>query len=301
MPITQLAFLGTGTMGAPMAMSLACKGFDVAVWNRSHERTLALRHPRLRVAETARLAVRDAQCTFVMLSTDQVVEQVVFDHGAGQAAVADAMLPGSLLVVMSSMSADTCRAHAARLARRGVDYVDAPVSGSARDASRGALAIWAGGKAQAVAKAAPALSAMGRCAHVGDVGAGQIAKLASQILFGATVAAVAEALHFVRTCGVDPRRFITAIEGGCADSAVLRRHGERMLTHDFVADGSAARHEQDLVTAHALAGAWGLELPMLAGTRAVFETLVAHGDGHLDHAAVIREITRRGPPCHLDA
>jgi len=290
-----IAFLGTGTMGGPMACNLVRAGFDVVAWNRTPARASRLAAPGMRAAATPMLAMRDAQCAIVMLSTGPVVDEVLFQPDATGAVPADALVEGSLLIVMSSIPVETCRRQAAYLARRGVQYVDAPVSGGERGALAASLAIMAGGSQAAVARAAPMFAALGRATRIGDVGAGQLAKLANQIIVGVTVAAVAEALHFARAGGADPAAVRAAIEGGFADSAVLRQHGVRMVEGDFVPGGTATFQLKDLVTAHGLAESLGLQLPLLDAARHLFGEMVQNGDGELDHSAVIREIARRGP------
>lgn len=290
-----VAFLGTGTMGGPMACNLVRAGFDVVAWNRTPARTSRLAAPGMRAVATPAQAMRAARCAIVMLSTGPVVDEVLFRPDVAGVVPVDALAEDSLLIVMSSIPVDTCRRQAAYLARRRVLYVDAPVSGGERGAQAASLAILAGGTLAAVARAAPIFAALGRVTRIGDVGAGQLAKLANQIIVGITVAAVAEALHFARAGGADPAAVRSAIEGGFADSTVLRQHGVRMVEGDFAPGGTATFQLKDLVTADALAGSLGLQLPLLDAARHLFAAMVQNGDGELDHSAVIREIARRGP------
>jgi 2-hydroxy-3-oxopropionate reductase len=176
-----------------------------------------------------------------------------------------------------------------------VRYVDAPVSGGEAGARDGTLTIMAGGDASVVAAVAPVLAPLGRLTRIGPVGSGQLAKLANQIIVGAGVAAVAEALAFARAGGADPGAVRDALIGGFADSTVLREHGRRMVLGDFVPGGSADHQLKDLRTAQAYAEGLRLELPLLAAASALFEAMVRSGDGALDHAGVIREIERQRP------
>ena len=190
-----------------------------------------------------------------MLSNGPVVEEVLFSPNQTGKMPAEAMAAGSVLVVMSSIPVETCRAQAPRLAARGVGYVDAPVSGGEPGARDGTLAIMAGGEAAVVDGIAEMFSAMGRVTRIGPVGTGQLAKLANQIIVGATVAAVAEALHFAAKGGADPAALRQALMGGFADSKILNIHGERMVERNFVPGGPAAYQLKDMRTAQALAAA----------------------------------------------
>ena len=138
---------------------------------------------------------------------------------------------------MSSIPVETCQAQAARLKPRGVDYVDAPVSGGEPGARDGTLAIFAGGDASVIESLAEVFAPLGRVTRLGPVGTGQMTKLANQIIVGGTMVAVAEALHFATQGGADPAAVRNALMGGFADSKILNLHGERMVKRDFVPGG----------------------------------------------------------------
>jgi 3-hydroxyisobutyrate dehydrogenase-like beta-hydroxyacid dehydrogenase len=278
-----------------MAVNLARAGFEVAVWNRTASRAQALISRGVRVASTVRDALSHADAAIVMLSTGPVVDQALFAVDKRGDRPIEALRPGSLLIVMSSIPVDHCRQQANIAKRLGVAYVDAPVSGGETGAKEATLAIMAGGSEDAIERASRLFRALGRVTRIGDTGTGQLAKLANQIIVGITVAAVAEALHFARSGGADPAAVRQAILGGFADSAVLRQHGLRMVGRAFQPGGVATYQLKDLRTASANASALGLELPMLTAAESLFAAMVANGDGDLDHSAVIQEIERRGP------
>ena len=152
----------------------------------------------------------------------------------------------------------------------------------------------AGGEATVVESAAPVFAAMGKVTHIGPVGTGQLAKLTNQIIVGITVAGVAEALQFAREGNADIAAVRQALLGGFANSLILKQHGERMVTGNFVPGGPAVYQVKDLVTASKLAEEYGLDLPLLKAAENLFADMVAHGDGGLDHSGVILEIARRG-------
>jgi 3-hydroxyisobutyrate dehydrogenase-like beta-hydroxyacid dehydrogenase len=203
------------------------------------------------------------------------------------------MRTGSLLIVMSSIPVETCRQQAQRLAAHGITYIDAPVSGGEAGARDGTLSIMAGGEDAVVNTAKPLFSALGNVTHIGPVGTGQLAKLANQIIVGISVAGVAEALQFARAGNADIAAVRQALLGGFANSTILKQHGERMVTGNFVPGGPAIYQVKDLVTARKLAEEYGMDLPMLKAAENLFGDMVAHGDGNLDHSAVILEIARR--------
>lgn len=289
MAIRRVAVLGTGIMGAPMARRLAAAGFDVAAWNRDPAKAEALAPAGVRPAATAREAVDGAEVVICMLSSGDVCDAVLL----GEDGAAAAMDPGATLVVMSSIPVETARGQAAFCAARGLAYVDAPVSGGEKGAQEGTLAIMAGGAAEDVARLAPVFAPLGRVTHVGPAGAGELAKLANQMIVAGTICAVAEALLLAERGGADPAQVRAALLGGFADSAILRQHGERMVRGDFAPGGPAKHQLKDTSTARALAESLDLELPVLAEVDALFAALVAHGGADLDHSAALEELRRR--------
>jgi 3-hydroxyisobutyrate dehydrogenase-like beta-hydroxyacid dehydrogenase len=147
----------------------------------------------------------------------------------------------------------------------------------------------AGGTADAFARARPLFEALGkRLTHVGEAGAGQVAKTANQVIVGLTIGAVAEALALARAAGVDPAKVREAIRGGFAESRILELHGERMVTGAFTPGARATVQHKDLSQALALAAETGIDLPAVALCRDLYERLIAQGDGGLDHAALYR-------------
>ena len=287
--MTRVAFLGTGIMGAPMASRLAAAGFSVTGWNRSPEKLASLEG--VREAPSARAAVDRAEVVVCMLSSGEVCDAVLL----GQHGAIAAMVPGATLVVMSSIPVETARAQSAACAERGIAYVDAPVSGGERGAKDGTLTIMAGGDAAVVAALAPLFAPLGRTTHVGPAGAGQLAKLANQLIVASSICAVAEALLLAERGGADPARVREALLGGFADSTVLRQHGLRMVEGNFVPGGPAKYQIKDTGTALALAKGLSLALPVAEQVDRLFRSLVDHGDGDLDHSAAIIELRRMNP------
>jgi 3-hydroxyisobutyrate dehydrogenase-like beta-hydroxyacid dehydrogenase len=287
----RVGFLGTGIMGEPMARRLAEAGHQVRAWNRT--RAKAERLVAAEATDTPDKAVRGADVAVCMLSSGPVCDEVLLDGG-----VLAAMQPGSTLVVMSSIPVQTAQAQASRAAARGVDYLDAPVSGGEKGAVEGTLAIMVGGDEDVFDRMRPLFEALGRPTRVGPAGTGELAKLANQLIVGGTIAVVAEALLLAERGGADPARVRAALLGGFAGSPILQLHGARMISGDFRPGGPAKHQVKDTGTAVALARGLDLDLPVAGLVDRLFADLVAHGDGELDHSALIRELRRRNglPP-----
>lgn len=292
--LRRIAVLGTGIMGAPMARRLAEAGFSVAAWNRSRAKAEPLAASGIAIADTPAAACAGADVAMLML-TDGPACDAVLHEGS----VLAALRPGAVVLVMASIPPASARAQAAACAARGMSYVDAPVSGGERGAIAGTLAIMAGGEEATFAALAPVFAPLGRATRIGPVGAGSLAKLANQLIVGVTIGAVAEALHLVAAGGSDPAAFRAAVAGGFADSNILRIHGERMISGDFRPGGTVAIQQKDMRSIRAEAEALGLDLPITRLVEQLYDALVAHGNGALDHSALWREIARRASPSRL--
>src|SRR5450631_1136396 len=289
----RIALLGTGIMGAHMARRLAQAGFRVTAWNRSAEKVAKLTEFGVRIASNPSSACADADVVVVMLSNGAVVEEVLFSPDQTGKPPAEGMVAGSVLVVMSSIPVETGRAQAPRLEARGVGYIDAPVSGGEPGARDGTLAIMAGGAAGVIEGIADVFAAMGRVTHIGPVGTGQMTKLANQIIVGATMVAVAEALQFAANGGADPAAVRKALMGGFADSKILNLHGERMIERNFVPGGPAEYQLKDLRTAKALAAASGMHFTLLDCLVGMFGDMIGQFGTGLDVAGILQEVERR--------
>ena len=282
-----IAFLGTGLMGEPMARRLVAAGLPVAVWNRTESKAKGVVDAGARWAQSPAAAVAGATVVVSMLTDGRAFDAAVWETGA-----ADAIARGAVVIDMSTTSPSVAREQAARFAARGVEYVDAPVSGGTRGAAAGSLAIMAGGDVSVIERLAKVFEPMGRCKRVGPVGAGQLCKLANQLIVAVTIGAVAEALVMAEKGGADPAAVRDALSGGFADSRILSEHGKRMIARDFVPGGAVHNQIKDLDAAVAFAKSSGFSLPLLTRVQELFHQLRAHGGGGLDHSALFLEIER---------
>ncbi len=277
-----------------MARRLLAAGFSLTAWNRTCAKAEALASWGAIVAGSPALAVAHADIVITMLEHGQVVEEVLFGPGAGHAS--PGLKPGALVIDMSSILPEQARDHAQRLARLGVSYLDAPVSGGTVGAEAGTLAIMAGGLADDVERARPVFNALGRAVHVGPSGSGQLAKLANQMIVGITIGAVAEALLLAERGGADPARVREALRGGFAESRILEVHGQRMVDGDFAKRGSLAIQLKDLNNALHTASAMAFDAPITQGLTALYADAARHGFDQLDQSGLFCELQRRQQP-----
>ena len=287
-----VGFVGTGIMGGHMARRLAAAGHRVTAWNRSAEKAQALGEHGVVVRTRAMEVALEADVVVCMLSSGPVCDEVLLGRGA----VLDAMRAGSTLIVMSSIPVESARRQSSEAQARGVDYLDAPVSGGQAGAEGGTLAIMVGGTEPVFERSRALFDALGRPVRVGPAGSGQLSKLVNQMMVASSIASVAEALLFAERGGADPAKVREALLGGFADSTVLRQHGQRMIDGNFIPGGPAKYQVKDTSTALALARSLGLDLPILGLVDNLFADMVSHGDGDLDHSAIFLELQRRQAP-----
>jgi 2-hydroxy-3-oxopropionate reductase len=281
--IRRIGFVGTGIMGKPLASRLLRAGYDVAVYNRTSARAAELVAQGARGATTPRDAADGCDAFITMLPEAPDVEGVLF--GAGGAVAA--LRPGAVHIDMSTIAPAAARTIARRLAERGVDALDAPVSGGEVGAIAGTLAIMVGGGEAPFDRARPVLEAMStNVVRVGGSGSGQVAKACNQLIVVATIEAVAEALALARALGADPGRVRDAMLAGFASSRILEVHGRRMIDADYGPGGRARLHLKDRDVVAEAAAAAHIELPVATAAFARIATLVEQGGGDLDQSAL---------------
>lgn len=286
--LPRIAFLGTGLMGLPMARRLCEAGFAVHAWNRSPHKAEPLRALGAQIHDHPAGAAAEADLLISMLENGAVVAQVLFEQGA-----AEALRPGGLVVDMASIKPAEAREHARRLQALGRGHLDAPVSGGTVGAEQGTLAIMAGGAADDFARAAPVFQVLGRATHVGPEGAGQLAKLANQMIVGITIGAVAEALLMAAKGGADMAKVREAIGGGFAESRILQLHGQRMVERDFAPRARMTVQLKDMRNALETAADLGFEAPITGLFESLYAQGVAHGLADLDHSGLFVELAQR--------
>jgi len=284
-----LGFIGLGAMGQPMALNLRKAGHALRVFARNPERARPLVEVGATLANSPFAVAQAVDVLFINVSDDAAVESVLF----GPEGAAAGLGAGNVVVDMGTTSPAATRRFAARLADIGAAWLDAPVSGGEAGAKAGTLSIMAGGSDAAFARIQPLFQTMGKnIVHVGETGAGQVAKACNQIAVSATLLGVAEALTFARKQGVDAAKVRTALLGGSAYSRILEVHGQRMLQRDFAPGFRARLHQKDMGIVLAEAQQANLAVPCAALAGQMLNALVAAGAGELDSSALVTVLER---------
>ncbi|HIS60056.1 MAG TPA: 2-hydroxy-3-oxopropionate reductase [Candidatus Faecousia faecipullorum] len=281
----KIGFIGLGIMGKPMVRKLIAGGYtDVLVWNRSRPAIEAC--VSFGAAEaTPRQIGTECDVVITMLPDSPQVKEVML----GNQGLAQYMKPGAVFVDCSSINPVVSREIYGVLQEKGVEMLDAPVSGGEPKAIDGTLSFMVGGKESVFLRLKPLLLAMGSSAvRCGEVGAGNTAKLANQIVVASNIWAVAEALTLAEKAGVDPNLVFQAIRGGLAGSAVLEAKGPMMLTGDDKPGFKVDLHIKDLNNALACAHSVGAPVPAAAAVQEILQWLHSHGYGNCDHSALIK-------------
>ena len=283
--IRSVGFVGLGIMGKPMARNLLKAGFSLAVFSRSRPPVDELASEGAVAEDSARACAQDRDAVITMLPDSPDSEKVIL----GKEGVLEGASPGSVVIDMSSIAPSVSKAIGAACEAKGVDFLDAPVSGGEAGATAGQLAIMAGGKKDVFARAEPLFAALGKSSVLcGGHGAGNTVKLANQIVVAANIEAVSEALVFAKKAGVDPQVAFEAIRGGLAGSKVLEAKAPMMIQGDFRPGFRLRLHQKDLSNALATAKEESIPLPVAALLSQIVTALVVKGDGDLDHSAIAR-------------
>jgi 2-hydroxy-3-oxopropionate reductase len=287
-----VAFIGLGVMGRPMALNLVRSDSPLWVHSRRTESMTPLAAAGATACASAGQAARAADLIVLMVPGTAEVEQVLF----GPQGVLTGARPGSVVVDMGDTSPASTLTFAARLEARGVEMLDAPVSGGETEAVTGALSILAGGKPEMLERARPLLERLGnKIIHAGARGSGQLAKACNRIVASLALQGVAEAFHFARANGVDPGRVREALMGGFAGSRVLDQQGKRMLERDFRPGLKTRLHQEDLRMILETAHRAGLALPGTSLAAQYMNALTGGREGDGDSAALIAVMERLNP------
>ena len=277
----KIGFVGLGNMGRAMARHLHEAGAHVVVWNRSDapaEAAVALGMKRAATPPELAREIGDGVICINLTTTD-VVEKVVFGAGG----LVEGLHPGAMIIDFGTTGVPETKKFAER-----ISWVDAPVSGGQVGAEAGNLTIMAGGTEAAFQRALPILQTVGqRITHLGASGAGQVTKLANQLIVAQTIDAVAQALRLAELAGLDAARVREALLGGFAESRILQLHGDRMVRRDFTPGGRSALQLKDVRLICQLADSLGFQSPTLDNCRAQWEKFVhVEGHGEVDHSGL---------------
>ena len=279
-----IGFVGLGIMGKPMSRNLIKAGYTLVVYDvvpaGVDEMVLAGAAP----GQSSRDAAARSEIVITMLPDGPEVEQAVL----GPEGVLEGARPGAIIIDMSSISPMVSQKVAAACAAKGVEFLDAPVSGGEPKAIDGTLAIMVGGKQEIFDQVAPVLAAMGSSVTLtGAVGAGNDTKLANQIMVACNIAAMGEALVLATRAGLDPEVVFNAVKGGLAGSTVLNAKAPMVISRNFKPGFRIRLHQKDLRNALLAAESMKVALPITSLVQQMLMALMNDGKGDLDHSAIV--------------
>jgi 2-hydroxy-3-oxopropionate reductase len=284
--MSKVGFVGLGIMGKPMAANLIKGGHTLYLFSRSGVASELTAAGGV-ACDSAKEVAGNADFIITMVPDTPDVEKALFGPGGA----AEGLAPGKVVIDMSSISPIETKAFAERIGKLGCAYVDAPVSGGEVGAKNAVLTIMVGADESTFAKVKPLFELMGKnITLVGGNGAGQICKVANQIIVALNIEAVGEALLFAAKAGADPAKVRQALMGGFAASRVLEVHGERMIKRTFEPGFRIELHQKDLNLALSSARALGISLPNTATAQELFNACQAQGGGKWDHSAMVRAL-----------
>lgn len=283
--LPRLGFIGIGLMGRPMTLRLLAAGYKVAVWNRSKDKLAPVTAKGAIARDSPAEVARFADILMMCVTDQHSVKEILFGAGG----VAEGAAEGRIVIDFSSIAPSAARECAAQLAAKGIGYIDAPVSGGTVGAEQGTLAIMAGGKAEHIEFVRPLVAELSsRFTRMGESGAGQVTKLANQVIVASLFPVIAEALRLAEAAGVDAGKIPEALKGGFADSKPLQVFGPRMASRQYEpALGTVNVMLKDLLNAVAVAEEAGVPLPMARAAVERFRRLVDEGKGEAEPSAFI--------------
>ena len=285
----KIGFLGLGLMGRPMAKNLIKAGHELVVTDLNKEAVADLVSCGAKAVENGAAVAAECDQAITMVPNSPQVWTVV----TGRGGILESAKAGFTLIDMSSIDPVESKKIGAALAEKGCDMLDAPVSGGEPKAIDGTLSVMVGGKKETFDKYLPVLDAMaGSVTYVGDLGAGNIAKLANQIVVACNIAAVAEALTFSKKVGADPELVYQAIRGGLAGSTVMDAKAPMMMSGNYKPGFRIELHIKDLTNALNAAHAVNSPVPLTGEVMEMFQSLKAYGCEKDDHSALAKYYQR---------
>ncbi|MCC7154747.1 MAG: 2-hydroxy-3-oxopropionate reductase [Bryobacterales bacterium] len=280
----KVGFVGLGIMGKPMCRNLIKAGHHLSVYDIVPEAVEEMARAGATAAAGAQAAAAASEITITMLPDGPDVEAAVLGPGG----VLAGATPGAVIVDMSSISPLAAQKVGAACQKAGVQFLDAPVSGGEPKAVDGTLAIMVGGEKSAFDRVLPLFQSMGSSAILtGAVGAGNVTKLANQIMVACNIAAMGEALVLATKAGLDPEVVFNAVKGGLAGSAVLNAKAPMVISGNFKPGFRIRLHQKDLRNALLAAESLKVALPFTSLVQQMLVSLMNHGHGDLDHSAIV--------------
>ena len=281
----KIGFIGLGIMGRPMAKNLVKAGYDLTVYDLNEEAVADLVSCGARAADSSREASLEAEVVITMVPNSPQVREVVL----GKDGMAEGASEGTVLIDMSSIDPTESRSIGMELKKYGIEMMDAPVSGGEPKAIEGTLSVMVRGRRELFDRYYDMLMVMaGSVVYVGKLGAGNVAKLANQIIVAVNIAAVSEALTFAKKAGTDPELVYQAIRGGLAGSTVLDAKAPMMFRGDFKPGFRIELHIKDLGNAINAAHAVSSPVLMTGQLMEIMQALKADGLEKKDHSCIVK-------------
>lgn len=283
----KVSFIGLGIMGLPMAKHLQKAGKLTKVYNRTRSKAGVFEGTDVQVANSPKEAAETADLVITMVSDSSDSEDVIL----GPEGVIHGAQPGAIIVDMSSINPEVSKQIGRRLGEKGIDFLDAPVSGGEQGAIAGALAIMVGGNKTSFQKVEPILKVFGKSVtHLGPLGMGGYAKLANQIIVGIEMQAMAEAFTLAKEAGLDFEALYEAIRYGLAGSHVLDQKIRNLIDGNFNPGFTIELHEKDLRNTLLAAKTLGISLPFTEQVRQMMHEMIEAGEGGLDHSGLYKRM-----------
>lgn len=281
----KVGFVGLGIMGKPMARNIMKAGYDLTVYTNNPKTIEEFVNEGAKGAKSGKELAENVDVVILMLPNSPNVDDALFTENG----LAEGLSEGKVVIDMSSINPVESQRFAKALEEKGVDFIDAPVSGGEPKAIDGTISVMCGGKEEVFNKYLDLIKTMaGSVVRVGEVGAGNTTKLANQIVVALNIAAVSEAFTLAKKAGVDPELVYNAIRGGLAGSTVMDAKGPMMLERNFVPGFRIELHIKDLQNALDTSHSVGSSLPLTAGIMEIMQSLSTHGSGTDDHSAIVK-------------
>ncbi len=281
----KIGFIGLGIMGKPMSLNLIKAGYELVVMDLSQPAVAELKAAGAETAASAKEVAERTEVIITMLPNSPQVKQVIL----GEQGVLEGARKGSVVIDMSSIAPLVSREVSEALAAKGVAMLDAPVSGGQPKAIDGTLSVMVGGSQEVFDRCFPIMKAMsGSVVRTGDIGAGNITKLANQIIVALNIAAMSEALVLATKAGVEPEMVFKAIRGGLAGSTVLDAKAPLVLDRKFAPGFRVNLHIKDLANVLETSHQLGVPLPLTASVMEMMQALKTDGLGDADHCSLVQ-------------
>ena len=281
----KIGFVGLGIMGKPMASNMLEAEYSVNAYDLISENLSSLAEKGADISSSPKEVAENSDVIIVMVQNSPQSENAIL----GENGILNGANKGNLIIDMSSISPLVSQKIAKECEKKGVEFIDAPVSGGEPGAIEGTLAIMVGGNSSSFERSKPIFEILGSSSVLcGDIGAGNFTKLANQIIVGANIHALSEALVLTTKAGLDPETVFNAIKGGLAGSNVMNTKAPMMFNRNFDPGFRIELHLKDITNAMQTANELNIPLQVTANLHQVLTSLVLHGKGKLDHSGILQ-------------